>query len=204
MVLGDADKQPTPAELDRMKALVREAMEQGAVGVSTSLQYAAGAVCHDRGADRARNRGRQVRRHLRDAHALRRRRVSSTRSTRRSASAATRTFPSRSGTSRRRASSNWGRMKDIVAQIDEARRAASTSPPTPTRIRRGSTRCRRSSRPGRTTAATRQLLARLKDPQTRARIKREMQTPGGGLGQRVAGDSRARGRHRSASSRTRS
>src|SRR5213076_551331 len=40
MVLGDADRQPTAAELDRMKALVREAMEQGAVGVSTSLQYA--------------------------------------------------------------------------------------------------------------------------------------------------------------------
>jgi dihydroorotase/N-acyl-D-amino-acid deacylase len=40
MVLGDADRQPTPAELDRMKTLVREAMEQGAVGVSTSLQYA--------------------------------------------------------------------------------------------------------------------------------------------------------------------
>src|SRR5207237_3842276 len=40
MVLGDADKQPTPAELERMKTLVREAMEQGAVGVSTSLQYA--------------------------------------------------------------------------------------------------------------------------------------------------------------------
>src|SRR5438105_1958764 len=40
MVLGDADKQPTPAELERMKTLVRDAMEQGAVGVSTSLQYA--------------------------------------------------------------------------------------------------------------------------------------------------------------------
>src|SRR5215471_536655 len=40
MVLGDADKQPTVAELERMKTLVREAMEQGAVGVSTSLQYA--------------------------------------------------------------------------------------------------------------------------------------------------------------------
>src|SRR5258708_2578546 len=40
MVLGDADRQPSPADLDRMKALVREAMEQGAVGVSTSLQYA--------------------------------------------------------------------------------------------------------------------------------------------------------------------
>src|SRR5262245_37616094 len=40
MVLGDADKQPTPADLDRMRALVRAAMEDGAVGVSTSLQYA--------------------------------------------------------------------------------------------------------------------------------------------------------------------
>ncbi|HVZ21045.1 MAG TPA: amidohydrolase family protein, partial [Vicinamibacterales bacterium] len=40
MVLGDADTQPTPAQLDAMKGLVREAMEQGAVGVSTSLHYA--------------------------------------------------------------------------------------------------------------------------------------------------------------------
>jgi N-acyl-D-amino-acid deacylase len=40
MVLGDVDRAPTPAELERMKALVREAMHDGAVGVSTSLQYA--------------------------------------------------------------------------------------------------------------------------------------------------------------------
>lgn len=39
MVLHDADRQPTPAELDSMTALVRTAMEEGAVGVSTSLQY---------------------------------------------------------------------------------------------------------------------------------------------------------------------
>jgi len=39
MVLGDVDKQPSRDELDRMKTLVREAMEDGAVGVSTSLQY---------------------------------------------------------------------------------------------------------------------------------------------------------------------
>jgi N-acyl-D-amino-acid deacylase len=39
MVLGDADKQPSPAELERMRAEVRAAMEDGAVGVSTSLQY---------------------------------------------------------------------------------------------------------------------------------------------------------------------
>jgi N-acyl-D-amino-acid deacylase len=40
MVLGDADVQPTPEQLDKMKALVREAMRDGAVGVSTSLMYA--------------------------------------------------------------------------------------------------------------------------------------------------------------------
>jgi N-acyl-D-amino-acid deacylase len=40
MVLGDADVQPTPEQLEAMKALVRDAMHDGAVGVSTSLMYA--------------------------------------------------------------------------------------------------------------------------------------------------------------------
>jgi N-acyl-D-amino-acid deacylase len=40
MVLGDDDKQPTTAQLEQMKALVRDAMKDGAVGVSTSLEYA--------------------------------------------------------------------------------------------------------------------------------------------------------------------
>ncbi|MGA8532233.1 MAG: amidohydrolase family protein, partial [Acidobacteriaceae bacterium] len=40
MVLGDADVQPTPAQLEQMEALVRQAMQGGAVGVSTALQYA--------------------------------------------------------------------------------------------------------------------------------------------------------------------
>ena len=40
IVLGDADVQPTPDQLEKMKALVRDAMRDGAVGVSTSLEYA--------------------------------------------------------------------------------------------------------------------------------------------------------------------
>ena len=40
MVLGDDDKQPTPEQIEQMKALVRDAMKDGAVGVSTSLEYA--------------------------------------------------------------------------------------------------------------------------------------------------------------------
>jgi N-acyl-D-amino-acid deacylase len=40
MVLGEDNKQPTPEQLDEMKSLVRNAMKDGTVGVSTSLEYA--------------------------------------------------------------------------------------------------------------------------------------------------------------------
>ncbi|HZW94955.1 MAG TPA: D-aminoacylase [Candidatus Eremiobacteraceae bacterium] len=40
MVLGDDNKQPSPEQLEQMKALVRDAMKDGAVGVSTALEYA--------------------------------------------------------------------------------------------------------------------------------------------------------------------
>jgi N-acyl-D-amino-acid deacylase len=40
MVLGDADVQPTPQQLEQMKELVRQGMREGAVGLSTALMYA--------------------------------------------------------------------------------------------------------------------------------------------------------------------
>ena len=39
MVVGTEDRRAGPTELDRMKALVAQAMNDGALGVSTSLQY---------------------------------------------------------------------------------------------------------------------------------------------------------------------
>jgi N-acyl-D-amino-acid deacylase len=41
-VLGDVNRAPTPAELGTMKALVAEAMRQGAFGISTALIYPPG------------------------------------------------------------------------------------------------------------------------------------------------------------------
>src|SRR5205823_1809353 len=38
-VLGERDVQPTPAQLAQMRALVRQAMEEGALGVTTALIY---------------------------------------------------------------------------------------------------------------------------------------------------------------------
>jgi dihydroorotase/N-acyl-D-amino-acid deacylase len=39
VVIGDDDRAPTPAELEQMKGLVRDAMLSGARGLSTALQY---------------------------------------------------------------------------------------------------------------------------------------------------------------------
>lgn len=38
-VVGYDDRPPTPAEMDSMKLLVRQAMEEGAIGVSSALEY---------------------------------------------------------------------------------------------------------------------------------------------------------------------
>jgi len=43
LVMGLENREPTPAELERMKALVKDAMEQGAVGISTGLIYRPGS-----------------------------------------------------------------------------------------------------------------------------------------------------------------
>src|ERR1700738_1105571 len=40
LVLGERDVEPTPQQLEEMKALVRQAMEEGALGVTTMLIYA--------------------------------------------------------------------------------------------------------------------------------------------------------------------
>lgn len=39
IVIGDVNRRPSPAELKQMQALVREAMQAGAIGVSTALIY---------------------------------------------------------------------------------------------------------------------------------------------------------------------
>ena len=41
-VIGDDDRAPTPAELEQMKSLVAQAMQQGAFGISTALIYPPG------------------------------------------------------------------------------------------------------------------------------------------------------------------
>ncbi|MFE0920920.1 amidohydrolase family protein [Streptomyces nigra] len=47
LVVGWEDREATPAELDRMRALVAEGLEQGAVGLSSGLTYTPGMYAGD-------------------------------------------------------------------------------------------------------------------------------------------------------------
>src|SRR5262245_12350866 len=122
LVIGEDDRPPTPAELERMKTLVREAMAQGAVGVSTSLQYApapyatteelialASEASKSGGinATHRRSEGNAVLEALDEAIRIGREAK----------------IPVEVWHLKAAGKSNWGRMPDIVAKIEEARKS---------------------------------------------------------------------------------
>ena len=131
----------------RMRALVRQAMKEGALGVGSSLIYAPGDLCRDARAGRDHDRGRQMRRHVHQPHAIRGEQAA--RSDRRADRDQPRNRARRpkSTISSRPGKPNWGKLDAADRQGQcGARAAASGSPPTCTPIppaRRASTpRCR--------------------------------------------------------------
>ena len=152
MVLGDDDKQPTPAQLDQMSALVRDAMKDGAVGVSTSLEYAPAPYAKTEElialAAEASKFGGIYATHMRDEsdsvlsaidEALRIGREAH--------------IPVEIWHLKVAGKNNWGRMPEVVAKINTARAAGADIWPTPTPILPGSTISPPSFRRGRTMAA---------------------------------------------------
>jgi N-acyl-D-amino-acid deacylase len=67
-VMGAANRAPTTDELEQMTALVRRGMAQGAFGLSSGLFYTPGSFCANGGVDRARGRGRGIRRAVHESH----------------------------------------------------------------------------------------------------------------------------------------
>ena len=122
MVLGDADVQPSAADLDRMKALVRQAMEQGAVGVSTSLQYPPAPYAKTDElialAAEAAKYGGIYATHMRSEAAAVLEALDEAIRIGREAKIPVEIWHVKAAGKR-----NWGRMKDIVAKIEEARQS---------------------------------------------------------------------------------
>jgi dihydroorotase/N-acyl-D-amino-acid deacylase len=178
MVLGDEDRKPTPAELDRMKALVRESMEQGAVGVSTSLQYAPApyatteeliALAAEAApyggvyATHMRSEGDGVMTALDEAITIGR----------------TARLPVEIWHLKAAGKKNWGRMKGIVARIDEARASGVDVSANTYAYPAWFNSMSAFVPPWAHDGGDEKLLLRLKDPKMRERIKKELQSPGG-------------------------
>jgi len=176
MVLGDDDKQPTPAQLDQMRVLVREAMEQGAVGVSTSLQYPPAPYARTEelialAAEAARFGGVYAT-HMRSEgdgilaaldEAIRIGREAQ--------------IPVEIWHLKVAGKSNWGRMPEVVAKIEAARRAGVDVAADTYAYPAWYNSLSAFVPPWAHDGGTEKLIARLRDPALRARIRKDMETP---------------------------
>src|SRR5579863_8525298 len=175
-VIGDGDRAPTPAELDRMKALVRDAMRDGAVGVSSSLQYAPapyattgelialaaeGAKLGGIYATHMRSEGDAIIPALDEAIRIGREAH----------------VPVEIWHLKAAGVQNWGRMAEIIAHIDEARRSGVEIGANTYAYPAWYNTFSAFIPPWAHDGGDAKLIERLKDPATRARIRKDMETP---------------------------
>src|SRR5271166_5808192 len=176
MVLGDNDVQPTPEQLDQMKALVREGMKDGAVGVSTSLEYAPApyaktgeliALATEAGkfggiyATHMRSEGDAVLESIDEALRIGREAH----------------IPVEIWHIKVAGKTNWGRMPEVVAKINAARAAGADVTADTYADTAWFNDFSAFVPPWAHDGGTAKLVERLKDPATRERIRKDMLTP---------------------------
>jgi N-acyl-D-amino-acid deacylase len=176
MVLGDADRAPSPADLDRMRSLVREAMEQGAVGVSTSLQYppapyaataeliALATEASRHGgiyATHMRNEGEGILTALDEAVRIGREAH----------------IPVEIWHLKAAGKPSWGKMPEIVAKIEEARRSGVDVAANTYAYPAWYNGLSAFVPPWAHDGGVKKLVERLRDPAFRVRIRKDMETP---------------------------
>ncbi len=174
-VIGDEDRAPSPAELEQMKALVRMAMKEGAVGLSTSLQYAPApyatteelialareaAVFGGIYASHVRNEGNGIIPALDEAIRIGREA----------------SIPVEIWHLKAAGKPNWGRMGEILAHIEEARASGVDISADTYAYPAWFNTFSAFIPPWAHDGGDEKLVERLKDPAMRARIRKEMET----------------------------
>jgi N-acyl-D-amino-acid deacylase len=175
-VIGADNRAATPEELERMKQLVAQAMEQGAFGVSSALQYVPDVYAStDEIVELAkvakryggvyfthqRSEGDRIFTSLDEVFAI----------------SARAEIPATIWHLKTAYNENWGKMPEVLRRIEDARArgvnvAAAVYPYT--RASNGLIACFPSWV---AEGGTEKMLARLKDPEQRARAKKEMEEP---------------------------
>jgi len=178
VVIGDDNRAPTAAELERMKTLVRDAMHDGAVGVSTSLQYAPAmyaktdeliALAAEAGklggiyASHIRDEGDGVLPALDEAIQIGREGH----------------LPVEIWHLKAAGKANWGRMPEIVARIEQARKSGVDIGADTYAYTASFNTFSAIIPPWAHDGGDRSLIERLQDPAARARIRKEMESTTG-------------------------
>ena len=176
IVLGDDDKQPSPEQLAQMKALVREAMKDGTVGVSTALEYppapyaktdelialaAEGGKLGGIYSTHMRNEGDAVLEAIDEALRIGREAH----------------VPVEIWHIKVAGKNNWGRMPEVVAKINAARAAGADITADTYAYTAWFNDFSAFVPPWAHDGGTSKLIERLKDPATRERIRKDMLTP---------------------------
>ena len=174
-VIGYDDRPPTPAELERMKRLVADAMKDGALGVSTSLQYVPARfaktdeivelakVAHQYGGiyiTHQRSEANAIDDSMKEVFEIARRA----------------NIPAEIWHFKTAYKKNWGRMPEMLRRIEESRRQGLKITADVYPYVAGSTSLSACLPPWALEGGTDRMIARLKEPQTRARLKKEITT----------------------------
>ncbi len=175
--LGEADVDPTPEQLDRMRALVRQAMEEGALGVGSSLIYppaifaetdelvaltTEAAQCGGSYISHMRSEGDRLLESIDELIEI----------SRRSGAPAEIYHLKQAGRA------NWGKLDAAIAKIEAARASGLKISADMYNYTAGATGLAASMPPWVQDGGNEAMLERLKDPATVERIKKEMVQPG--------------------------
>ncbi|HEV8042868.1 MAG TPA: D-aminoacylase [Bryobacteraceae bacterium] len=176
VVLGDQDRAPTASELERMQRLVREAMLDGAVGLSTSLQYAPAPYASTEElialASEAAKFGGIYATHMRSEGDAITAAIDEVIRISREAK-----IPAEIWHLKVAGKSNWGRMPEIVSKIQNARESGVDITADTYAYTAWFNSFSAFIPPWAHAGGDSKLIERLKDSATRARIRQEMLTP---------------------------
>jgi len=175
--LGEVNVDPTPEQLTRMRALVRQAMKEGALGVGSALIYppatfaktdelvaltTEAAKCGGSYISHMRSEGDRLIESIDEVIEI----------SRRSGAPATIYHLKQMGRA------NWGKLDQAIAEIEKARASGLKITANMYMYTAGGTGLAASMPPWVQDGGNEAMLARLKDPATVARIKLEMLQPG--------------------------
>ena len=174
--LGYADRAPNAEELQRMRALVRAAMEEGALGVGSSLIYAPAFYAKTDElialSEEAGKYGGMYISHMRSEGNRLLEAVDELIQIARAANVRAEIYHLKAA-----GQQNWPKMDQVIAKVEDARRQGLQITADMYTYPAGATGLDASMPPWVQEGGLREWIKRLKDPATRERLEREMNTP---------------------------